>query len=78
MKGKSKSKDGGNREGKRENNLFDKVWTLASHRGFVFPSAEIYGGIAGIYDLGPLGTKLKNKLVQAWREFFVLREVDPP
>jgi glycyl-tRNA synthetase len=77
MAGKGKSKSGG-RKGKEGNSLFDKVWTLANHRGFVFPSAEIYGGIAGIYDLGPLGAKLKNNLVQAWREFFVLRETNPP
>ncbi|MEM2957354.1 MAG: glycine--tRNA ligase, partial [Candidatus Jordarchaeaceae archaeon] len=61
-----------------EKSLFDRIWTLAYHRGFVFPSAEIYGGIAGIYDLGPLGAKMKNNLVQAWREFFVLKEVNPP
>ncbi|MEM3594458.1 MAG: hypothetical protein QXS27_06995, partial [Candidatus Jordarchaeaceae archaeon] len=47
-----------------EKSLFDRIWTLAYHRGFVFPSAEIYGGIAGIYDLGPLGAKMKNNLVQ--------------
>ncbi len=74
---KSKSKKGA-KERKEEKVLFEKVWTLANHRGFVFPSAEIYGGIAGIYDLGPLGAKMKNNLIKAWREFFVLRETSPP
>nr|MDO8090753.1 glycine--tRNA ligase [Candidatus Sigynarchaeota archaeon] len=66
------------RKGKESKTLFERIWTLANHRGFVFPSAEIYGGISGLYDLGPLGTKLKNNLVQAWREFFVLKETNPP
>jgi glycyl-tRNA synthetase len=77
MSGESNSKESVAKRSS-EKSLFDRIWTLAYHRGFVFPSAEIYGGIAGIYDLGPLGAKMKNNLVQAWREFFVLKEVNPP
>ncbi len=51
--------------------LFDKVVELAKRRGFFWPSYEIYGGVAGFYDLGPLGVRLKNKIVELWREYFV-------
>jgi glycyl-tRNA synthetase len=47
---------------------------LAKRRGFIWPSFEIYGGVAGFYDFGPLGTLLKNKIIQKWREFYVVRE----
>lgn len=58
--------------------FFEKVWTLALHRGFVIPTAEIYGGIAGIYDFGPLGALLAKKLVDLWRRFFVIGETNFP
>ncbi len=44
----------------------DKIVALCKRRGFVFQSAEIYGGLNGVYDFGPLGTVLKNTLKQAW------------
>jgi len=47
---------------------------LAKRRGFIWPSFEIYGGVAGFYDFGPLGALLKNKIIQKWREFYVVRE----
>ncbi|MEA1905261.1 MAG: glycine--tRNA ligase, partial [Candidatus Hadarchaeota archaeon] len=43
-------------------------------RGFIWPSFEIYGGVAGFYDFGPLGALLKNNIIQKWREFYVIRE----
>jgi len=52
----------------------DKVMDLAKRRGFIWPSFEIYGGAAGFYDFGPLGSLLKNKIIQKWREFYVLNE----
>ncbi|MEM2047593.1 MAG: glycine--tRNA ligase [Candidatus Jordarchaeales archaeon] len=58
--------------------LFEKVWTLALHRGFVIPTAEIYGGIAGIYDFGPLGTLLVKRLIDLWRRFFIIEETNFP
>ena len=39
---------------------------LCKRRGFVFPASEIYGGINGFWDFGPLGTALKNNLRDAW------------
>ncbi len=52
----------------------EEVMELAKRRGFIWPSFEIYGGVAGFYDFGPLGSLLKNKIIQKWREFYVVRE----
>jgi glycyl-tRNA synthetase len=52
---------------------YEKIVELAKRRGFFWPSYEIYGGVAGFYDLGPLGTLLKNRIVEKWREWFVKR-----
>ncbi len=46
--------------------LMEKIVSLAKRRGFVFPGSEIYGGIGGIYDLGPLGVELANNVKSAW------------
>lgn len=51
---------------KTQTDLFEKVVSLAKRRGFVYPGSDIYGGIAGFYDWGPLGTELKFNLKQAW------------
>ena len=45
----------------------DKLIALCKRRGFVFPSAEIYGGLNGIYDFGPMGVLLKENIRTAWR-----------
>jgi glycyl-tRNA synthetase len=45
---------------------FDVIVSLAKRRGFVFPSSEIYGGMAGFWDWGPLGVELKNNVKAAW------------
>ncbi|KKM61335.1 hypothetical protein LCGC14_1532710, partial [marine sediment metagenome] len=44
----------------------DVVVSLCKRRGFVFQSSEIYGGIGGFWDYGPLGVELKNNIKQAW------------
>jgi glycyl-tRNA synthetase len=44
---------------------------LAKRRGFFWQSSEIYGGMSGIFDYGPLGMLLKRKLINKWRNFFV-------
>ena len=54
---------------------FDVIASLAKRRGFVFPSSEIYGGMAGFWDYGPLGVELKNNIKAAWWQHMVqLRE----
>jgi len=56
--------------------LYEKVVELAVRRGFFWQSYEIYGGVAGFYDLGPLGARLKQKIVGLWREYFIKRHQD--
>ena len=51
--------------------LYAKVMELAKRRGFFWPSYEIYGGVAGFYDFGPLGSLLKQKIIDKWRRFIV-------
>jgi len=54
---------------------FDVIASLAKRRGFVFPSSEIYGGMAGFWDYGPLGVELKNNVKTAWwRHMVQLRD----
>ncbi len=54
--------------------LFDKVSELGRRRGFIFPSFEMYGGLSGFYDYGPLGAALKRNIENKWRDMFVRRE----
>ncbi|MFQ5974731.1 MAG: glycine--tRNA ligase [Candidatus Hydrothermarchaeales archaeon] len=51
-----------------------KVMELALRRGFIWPAFEIYGGVSGFYDFGPLGASLKKKIEDKWRDFFILGE----
>src|SRR5205085_8979082 len=44
----------------------EKVGALMKRRGFVFPSSEIYGGLAGCYDYGPVGVALKRQIRNDW------------
>ena len=44
----------------------EELVALCKRRGFIFQSNEIYGGMQGLYDYGPLGVELKNNLKQAW------------
>ncbi|MGZ4922692.1 MAG: glycine--tRNA ligase [Halobacteriota archaeon] len=55
-------------------NIKERVLELAKRRGFLWPSFEIYGGVAGLWDYGPLGALLKQKVENAWRKVFVVGE----
>ena len=57
-------------------NLLDKVINLAKRRGFIFPSAEIYGGFRSTYDYGPLGVNMLRNVKQAWWTAMVQRRSD--
>jgi len=46
--------------------LMEKITSLCKRRGFVFPSSEIYGGLQGFWDYGPLGAELKNNIKKEW------------
>ena len=51
---------------KQSNDLMDKLVALCRRRGFIFQSSEIYGGINGFWDYGPLGVELKRNVKEAW------------
>lgn len=53
---------------------YEKVIELAKRRGFLWNSFELYGGAAGFYDYGPLGSTLKRRIEQIWRELYVIHE----
>ena len=53
----------------------EKIVSLCKRRGFIFQSSEIYGGLNGVWDYGPLGVELKNNLKQYWWRVMV-RERD--
>jgi glycyl-tRNA synthetase len=50
----------------RENERMEKIVSLCKRRGFIFQSSEIYGGINGFWDYGPLGAELKRNVKDAW------------
>ncbi|MCX6512309.1 MAG: glycine--tRNA ligase, partial [Actinobacteria bacterium] len=54
----------------------EKVVNLAKRRGFVFPSAEIYGGFRSTYDYGPLGVNMLRNVKQQWWDSMVTRRHD--
>ena len=59
----------------KQNELMEKIVSLCKRRGFIFQSSEIYGGINGFWDYGPLGAELKRNLKEAWwREMTLYRE----
>lgn len=53
------------------NLTMEKLVILCKQYGFVFQGSEIYGGLANTWDYGPLGSKLKNNLKDAWRKRFI-------
>ena len=46
--------------------VMDKIVSLCKRRGFIYPASEIYGGINGFWDYGPLGVLLKNNIRDSW------------
>jgi len=57
-----------------EEDLMEKIVSLSKRRGFIFPSSEIYGGVEGLWDLGPLGALMKKNLRDFWIKRFILEE----
>lgn len=54
----------------------EKLVSLAKRRGFIYQGSEIYGGLAGTWDYGPLGVALKNNIQNMWWKRFVLDRED--
>jgi glycyl-tRNA synthetase len=57
-------------------NLMEAIVSLAKRRGFVFASSEIYGGLNGFFDYGPLGAELKKNIRDCWWDDMVRRRED--
>ncbi len=51
---------------KSEASLMNRIVSLSKRRGFIYQASEIYGGLGGFWDFGPLGVQLKNNLRDAW------------
>ena len=54
----------------------EKIVSLCKRRGFVYPSSEIYGGFAGVYDFGPMGVELENNIKSHWWKWMVQKRKD--
>ncbi len=54
-----------------QQDTMDKIVSLCKRRGFVFQGSEIYGGLKGTWDLGPLGVTLNNNIKREWWKMFV-------
>jgi glycyl-tRNA synthetase len=54
-----------------DSNVMEKIVSLSKRRGFVFRGSDIYGGLAGTWDLGPLGVTLNNNIKREWWKMFV-------
>jgi len=52
----------------------EDVMNIAKKRGFLWSSFEIYSGVAGFFDYGPLGAILKNKIMNKWRNYYLVGE----
>jgi len=59
-----------------ENNLMDKIVSLAKRRGFIFQSSEIYGGLNSCWDYGPIGVELKRNVKNAWWDYMIHKRDD--
>src|SRR5436190_20012395 len=49
----------------------DDIVSLCKRRGFIYPGSEIYGGLSGTWDYGPLGAQLKRNITGLWWKMFV-------
>ena len=49
----------------------DDLISLTKRRGFIFPGSDVYGGLSGTWDYGPLGLELKRRITQDWWKTFV-------
>lgn len=57
-------------------NKLEKITSLAKRRGFIYPGSEIYGGLAGTWDYGPLGAEMIHNIKEAWWKKFVSSRED--
>src|SRR5579864_8128013 len=55
----------------KNESAMDALISLCKRRGFIFQGSDIYGGLAGTWDYGPLGVALKNNIKNIWWKLFV-------
>lgn len=55
----------------KDEKLMEKIISLCKRRGFIYQGSEVYGGLAGTWDYGPLGVALKNNIKNSWWKKFV-------
>lgn len=60
----------------KQETTMDKIVSLCKRRGFIYPSSEIYGGFAAVYDFGPYGVELKNAVKYEWWKAMVQTRED--
>ena len=60
----------------KNNEIMDKIVSLCKRRGFVYQGSEIYGGLAGTWDLGPYGVALNQNIKNLWWKKFVTDRED--
>jgi len=54
-----------------QNQRMEQIISLAKRRGFIYPGSDVYGGLSGTWDFGPLGVTLKRNIMQLWWKMFV-------
>lgn len=58
-------------QNKKQETSMENIVSLAKRRGFIYPGSDVYGGLSGTWDYGPLGVALKRNLMQLWWKMFV-------
>jgi glycyl-tRNA synthetase len=59
-----------------KNQKMENIVSLAKRRGFIYPGSDVYGGLSGTWDFGPLGVQLKRNIMQLWWDMFVDQRED--
>ncbi len=65
-----------NQQDRQQKNIMEEIVSLAKRRGFLFQGSEIYGGLAGTWDYGPIGVILKNNVKKMWWNQFVQKRAN--
>lgn len=55
----------------KKNEQMEAIVSLAKRRGFIYPGSDVYGGLSGTWDYGPLGVQLKRNIMNLWWKMFV-------
>lgn len=54
--------------------MYEKILDISKRRGIIYPSFEIYGGLSGFYDYGPIGSRIKNNIENLIRDYYLIDE----